>query len=233
MANLIDPSYHTQLPQYTDAQVQTSLSGWAAPGVGEGPDLGSPPHKVISEGFVNHQRKGPSDIIWERGSWTSSMMIEKKPAQKAPTIPGTDYQMPPQWNSPSPHINPLTHGNGGWPSNVVPVEIFEHVGSSLSRDDLLNMRLVNHEFEAKISSRIFQTVVVPFKSDIYGVADSGEAEVVSTADSTGRECHNAKGMSHWLDCFQPLTQDRYSNSCLSLSPLNRWYGGISVMGPAN
>ncbi|KAL8784798.1 MAG: hypothetical protein Q9195_008897 [Heterodermia aff. obscurata] len=181
MANFFDPSYHSQLSKYTDAQVQTS-PGRAAPGVDEKSDLHSPLHKL----------KELNDIIWQRGRSTAKTMKEKKPAQRVPTIPGTDYQLPPHWDPPSPPIKPLAHGDGGWPANVVPVEIFEHVGSSLSRDDLLSMRLVNHEFEAKISSRIFQTVVVPFKSDIYGVADSDAAEVDSTADSAGRDSHKDK-----------------------------------------
>lgn len=32
------------------------------------------------------------------------------------------------------------------------------------------MRLVNKEFEAKVSEFLFRVVVVPFKSEIYGIA---------------------------------------------------------------
>ena len=194
MANRSDPSHNGQLPEYTDAQVQTSFSGRASPGVDQEPDLYSPLHKLISEGFENHRLKELSDIIRQRSPWIAKMTKEKQPAHKAPTIPGTDYPMPPHWDPPSPPINPLTHGDRGWPPNLVPVEIFEHVGSSLSRDDLLSMRLVNHEFEAKISSRIFQNVVVPFKSDIYGVADSDAVEIASTANNAGRDKGKSKGI---------------------------------------
>ena len=59
----------------------------------------------------------------------------------------------------------------GWPPGKIPPEIFEHIGSVLCRDDLLRMRLVNHEFEFNISSRVFQSVAVPFEPDIYGMTN--------------------------------------------------------------
>ena len=187
MARLFDPSYHSQSPKYTDAKVQTSMSGRASPGLDQQPDL----YRLISEGFDNHQLKEVKENIRQRAPYVAKMMKEKKLVH---TIPGTDYQMPPHWDPPSPYINPLAHGDRGWPPTLVPVEIFEHVGSSLSRDDLLSMRLVNHEFEAKISSRIFQTVVVPFKTDIYGVADSDAVEVSSTANNAGCDSRKATGI---------------------------------------
>ena len=178
MANLFDPSYHRELPRYTDAQVQTSS------------DSGSPGVDEVSR-LYSRKLNELHEMIRQRGPRIAKMM--KKPAHKAPTIPGTDYPMPPDWDPSPPRINPLTHGDRGWPPNVVPVEIFEHLGSSLSRDDLLSMRLVNHEFEAKISSRIFQTVVIPFKSDIYGVVGSDEVEIGSTANNTEHDRCQAKG----------------------------------------
>lgn len=191
MANLFNLPHHSQLPRYTDAQVQTSPSGRSSPGVEE---EYSPLHQLISEGFENHRPKELNDIIRQHGPRFAKTTKEKKPAHTISTIPGTCYQMPPDWDPPSPPVNPLAHGDKGWPPVVVPVEIFEHVGSCLSRDDLLSMRLVNHEFEAKISSRVFQTVVVPFKSDIYGVADNDAVEIGSTANNAGPDRRKAKGM---------------------------------------
>ena len=112
----------------------------------------------------------------------------KQPVQESPTIPGTKYPMPPQWDPPPPPNNALGPDSQGWPPNVIPIEIFEQIASSLSRDDMLNMRLVDHEFEAKISSRIFQTVVVPFKPDIYGVIGNNKGKSVATGDSA--RCHD-------------------------------------------
>lgn len=64
----------------------------------------------------------------------------------------------------------------GWPTTVapgpqhpraLPVEIFEVIAENLPRDAVQNMRLVNHEFEKKISRFAFRSVVVPFKPKIY------------------------------------------------------------------
>jgi hypothetical protein len=58
-----------------------------------------------------------------------------------------------------------------WPKGDIPVEIFAIIVSSLSRLDVQNMRLVNKEFEDKVSQYLFKTVVVPFKPEIYGIAE--------------------------------------------------------------
>ncbi|KAL8908274.1 MAG: hypothetical protein Q9207_000895 [Kuettlingeria erythrocarpa] len=76
---------------------------------------------------------------------------------------------------------PFTHPPGpsgrGWPSDntpypghvrSLPVEIFEQIGGYLPRDSVQNMRLVNHEFERKVSCFAFRSVVVPFRPKIYG-----------------------------------------------------------------
>ena len=51
----------------------------------------------------------------------------------------------------------------------LPVEIFEHIARYCSHDTLKNMRLVNKNFESKLSNRVFGTAVVPFNSGIYGM----------------------------------------------------------------
>ncbi len=67
-------------------------------------------------------------------------------------------------------VEPFVGPNGqGWPKNDVPTEVVEHIVKYLSRDTLQNMRLVNREFERKVSSIAFKTVVVPFRSEIYGM----------------------------------------------------------------
>ncbi|KAL9001942.1 MAG: hypothetical protein Q9188_005100, partial [Gyalolechia gomerana] len=77
--------------------------------------------------------------------------------------------------------HPLGSHGIGWPTNVVycgehpralPVEIFLLIGQYLPRDSVQNMRLVNREFEKKISRFAFRSVVVPFKPKIYGAAMS-------------------------------------------------------------
>ncbi|KAL8841254.1 MAG: hypothetical protein Q9176_003347 [Flavoplaca citrina] len=75
--------------------------------------------------------------------------------------------------------HPLGPSGAGWPTSAysigehpqaLPVEIFELVGSFLPRDSIQNMRLVNREFERKISCLAFKSVVVPFKPKIYETA---------------------------------------------------------------
>lgn len=64
---------------------------------------------------------------------------------------------------------PFSFGKSGkgWPKNELAVELFEQVIRDLSRADVLNLRLVSKEFEKKISRSVFQTVVVPFRAQIY------------------------------------------------------------------
>lgn len=57
----------------------------------------------------------------------------------------------------------------GWPMHALPTELFEKIAGDLARDDILNMRLVNHEFEKKVSGFLFKAVVVPFQRQIYGI----------------------------------------------------------------
>ena len=64
-----------------------------------------------------------------------------------------------------------------WRTCDIPVEIFEIIAISLSRDDLLRMRLVNRDFEKKISRHVFRTVVVPFNPNIYGMVDKETGKV--------------------------------------------------------
>ena len=51
----------------------------------------------------------------------------------------------------------------------LPVEIFEHIARYCSHDTLKKMRLVNRDFENKLSNRVFGTAVVPFNLGIYGM----------------------------------------------------------------
>ncbi|KAL8671277.1 MAG: hypothetical protein Q9168_004217 [Polycauliona sp. 1 TL-2023] len=77
--------------------------------------------------------------------------------------------------------HPLGPDGAGWPTSVylngkhprsLPVEIFELIGSFLPRDGIQSMRLVNREFESKISYLTFKFVVVPFKPKIYETAST-------------------------------------------------------------
>ncbi|EPE27736.1 hypothetical protein GLAREA_04527 [Glarea lozoyensis ATCC 20868] len=78
-----------------------------------------------------------------------------------------------------------------WPADKVPVEIFTLIASYLPRSTIQNMRLVNREFEAKVSEYLFRVVVVPFKSEIYGISSALHGEV---SDSAGSVTIQDKGM---------------------------------------
>ncbi|KAF6842538.1 F-box domain-containing protein [Colletotrichum musicola] len=54
-----------------------------------------------------------------------------------------------------------------WPPAQVPVEIFDEITTYLSRSDVKNLRLVNHEFDRMVSANYFRNVVVPFRSEMY------------------------------------------------------------------
>lgn len=74
-----------------------------------------------------------------------------------------------------------------WPANRIPVEIFNLIVELLPREDVQSMRLVNHEFDAKIAEIYFKTVVVPFRPEfeaLYGSlninpAQGGESQKLS------------------------------------------------------
>ncbi|KAI7540727.1 hypothetical protein KC331_g9001 [Hortaea werneckii] len=59
-----------------------------------------------------------------------------------------------------------------WPVGTVPKEIFDMVTGNLTREDVKNMRLVNKEFEGKVSSSLFYSSVVPFNTELYDMISS-------------------------------------------------------------
>ena len=64
---------------------------------------------------------------------------------------------------------PLGTNGLGWPTDSLPLEVYHNIAGHLSRDDLLQVRMVSREFERKISNIVFHTVVVPFRPEIYGM----------------------------------------------------------------
>ena len=78
----------------------------------------------------------------------------------------------------------------------LPVEIFEHIARYCSHDTLKKMRLVNRDFENKLSNRVFGTSVVPFNLGIYGmmVHDSPAKGEVDT-ESKGKAGKSSQNFS--------------------------------------
>ncbi|KAL8971428.1 MAG: hypothetical protein Q9197_003283 [Variospora fuerteventurae] len=103
--------------------------------------------------------------------------------------------------------HPFGPNGEGWPTNAapyedhpraLPVEIFELIGNHLPRDGVQSMRLVNREFERKISRYAFRSVVVPFKLKIYGSTDpvstckgKGKAKEAISEDEPGESGRDA------------------------------------------
>lgn len=63
------------------------------------------------------------------------------------------------------------NGRARWPMYELPVEIFDLITIYLARDDVKSMRLVNREFEQKVSRSLFHTSVVPFNTELYDMID--------------------------------------------------------------
>ena len=74
----------------------------------------------------------------------------------------------------------------GWPRDSLPLEVFHNIAGHLSRDDLLQMRMVNREFERKTSNIVFHTVVVPFRPEIYGMMIHDGPALDTKIDTKGK-----------------------------------------------
>lgn len=90
--------------------------------------------------------------------------------------------------SPEPDPDPdvmtgMTGMTAVWPSDRLPVEIFEIITSYLSRYEVRSLRLVCSEFEAKVSAQYFRNVVVPFKSELYNSLGRDETGAVKRSSS--------------------------------------------------
>ncbi|KAI9816635.1 MAG: hypothetical protein M1832_005020 [Thelocarpon impressellum] len=79
----------------------------------------------------------------------------------------------------------------GWPADRVPTEIFEYITDFLPRSSIESLRLVCKEFEGKVSLTLFQTVVVPFRPEIYGLIES--THTTASPESKRRKRNNGKG----------------------------------------
>ncbi|KAF1343937.1 hypothetical protein BDV97DRAFT_305598 [Delphinella strobiligena] len=72
-----------------------------------------------------------------------------------------------------------------WIPGEVPVELFEAVTQYLSRDDIKSMRLVNREFERGVSRALFNTVVVPFNTELYDMIEQDKGHGLRVFEGFG------------------------------------------------
>jgi hypothetical protein len=105
----------------------------------------------------------------------------------------------------------LPHIPVGRPEWKLPVELVELIADHLNRDDIKALRLVSRELNQHVSQVIFQTVVVPFNTEIYGMLGQepkpdckgkkrarSEQPSYSWRNANGDEVYNG----HGLDVFR-------------------------------
>lgn len=90
-----------------------------------------------------------------------------------------------------------------WPLHELPVELFDLITAHLSRDDVKSMRLVNREFERKVSRSLFHTSVVPFNTELYDMIDEDKRSLTRVPRPVLRN----KGKKKVTDSDQPPTID--------------------------
>ncbi|KAI9048936.1 hypothetical protein LZ554_006786 [Drepanopeziza brunnea f. sp. 'monogermtubi'] len=91
-----------------------------------------------------------------------------------------------------------------WPPRLVPVEIFGLITSYLPRSNIQNMRLVNKEFDKKVSEVLFRIVVVPFRPEIYGITPettSSNDEVQQSIMIQDQGMRVFQGFGNWIQRF--------------------------------
>lgn len=73
-----------------------------------------------------------------------------------------------------------------WPQGRIPTEIYRRITEYLPRDSIENMRLVCKEFEVNVSAVLFQSVVVPFRPEIYGMINASRLAGIKDIEGKGK-----------------------------------------------
>lgn len=74
----------------------------------------------------------------------------------------------------------------GWPQGRLPTEIYQRITEYLPRDSIEKLRLVCKEFEVNVSTVLFQSVVVPFRSEIYGMINASRRPGIKDVKGKGK-----------------------------------------------
>ena len=132
--------------------------------------------ELLPRTFAAQKRRGILDIFRNKAPYVPACI------SSVPGRPKTQYHVATSrqtFRSPSPSRSLSKNCQAG-SLKKLPVEIFEHIARYCSHDTLKKMRLVNKNFERKLSNRVFGTAVVPFNLGIYGmmVHDSPAKAVV-------------------------------------------------------
>ncbi|RMY67963.1 hypothetical protein D0863_07437 [Hortaea werneckii] len=119
-----------------------------------------------------------------------------------------------------------------WPVGIVPKEIFDMITGNLTREDVKSMRLVNKEFEGKVSSSLFYSSVVPFNTELYDMigieakSNSRQATLRTTDQSQSRSRDKMKvepqvknfdsGGIHWQNAKEDAQGKMYKGHGLKV-----------------
>lgn len=96
--------------------------------------------------------------LWDNSDLLSKRVFQKQESLATPHRPAKAMS--------------LVTGPQRWPRGCIPMEIYSRITEYLPRDSIENMRLVCKEFEVNVSAMLFQSVVVPFRSEIYGMINA-------------------------------------------------------------
>lgn len=154
---------------------------------------------------------------------------DKQPAQAESGTSRTRFK---QWDvQPLPfHIRdplpcPLSKDKKGWPISL-PQDLFRDVAQYLSFNDVKNLRLANRQFAAQLSDLRFQSIVVPFSHELFGVGSQDLKDVQAVGQDTIVGKYASKvgkfGISHELD-FNGLI---HSTAKPSTEQHSAWWGSF-------
>lgn len=183
----------------------------------EGLEAGSIPRMLVDRGAVavmqyrNVLPKADANDIWPNFRNPAKMLAQYSLLNREipqPVANKTKRRVPATVKKP---VSMSKQESIGRPEWKLPVELVELIAQYLNRDDIKSLRMVSQELNYYVSQVIFQTVVVPFNTEIYGMLAQGQkpdtkgkkrAEHMTSGyswkNSNGDEVYNG----HGLDVFK-------------------------------
>ncbi|OQO05968.1 hypothetical protein B0A48_10064 [Cryoendolithus antarcticus] len=142
---------------------------------------------ILIEGTGQDQTLDDENIA--RSSEVAYLPLASTTSTGAYHIPKGFKILPPLRRQLDHSIHQSTSSVAVWPRNELPMEIFELITRHLARTDVRSLRLVNREFEQKVSPSLFHTAVVPFNTELYDMM----AEEVKKKDASATRYGKSKG----------------------------------------
>jgi len=107
----------------------------------------------------------------------------------------------------------------------MPTEMYGNIADHLPRGDRMALRLVNKMFEVQVSKNLFQTVVVPFRPEIYGMMrhagddienerkhPTGKKSAIGNDENTGEKNGDSKGKGKASELEDLALTDKTKNA---------------------